>query len=98
MYDSSGSAYPRDDGTRPAASANNPTSQRMLWFLSALVVLLLLRFVVPYFAEQIQYAVTRGKQRAEYETAGRALELVKLDQISAAYQLVSQRVAPSVVN
>jgi S1-C subfamily serine protease len=92
MYDSI-----RSDGTRPVPSNKQPV-QRLLWFLTALIVLLLLRFVVPYFAEQIQYSVTRGKQRAEYETAGKALELVKLNDLSKAYQLVSQRVAPSVVN
>lgn len=79
-------------------SADRPTSQRLLWFLSALTVLLLLRFVVPYLAEQTQYAITRGKQRAEYEVAGQALESVKLGEISQAFQMVSQRVAPSVVN
>jgi S1-C subfamily serine protease len=70
----------------------------MLWFLFALSILLLLRYVVPYYAELIQYSLTRGRQRAEYETAGRFLESLKLDELSQAYQLVSQRVAPSVVN
>ncbi len=91
------SSAPRSEPRRPATSAGSAMSNRLLWFLFALSILLLLRFVVPYFAEQIQYAVTRGKQRAEYETAGLGLDLLKLEQISQAYQLVSQRVAPSVV-
>lgn len=78
--------------------AGRAASRRLTWFLTAVTTLLLLRFVVPYFAEQIQYAITRGKQRAEYETAGNALKAVPLEGISQAYQLVSQRVAPSVVN
>lgn len=77
---------------------NRPGPSRLLWFLSVLVILLLLQFVVPYLAEQTQYAITRGKQRAEYEAAGKSLESARLGEISQAYQMVSQRVAPSVVN
>lgn len=88
----------RHSRSRGASGVSAP----LLRFFSSLSVLLLvmlvLRFVVPYFAEPIQYAITRGRQRAEYDTAGQALKSLNLDEISRAYQLVSQRVAPSVVN
>ncbi len=48
--------------------------------------------------KRLQYAVTRGRQRAEYETAGEALAQAPLDELSRASQLVSQRAAPSVVH
>jgi S1-C subfamily serine protease len=66
--------------------------------LIALACLLLLRFFVPYFAEQIQYAVTRGRQRAEVEIAAESLGELPLRGLSQAYQLVSKRVGPSVVH
>jgi serine protease Do len=79
-------------------SPNETATRRLTWFLVAITSLLLLRFLVPYFAEQIQYAITRGKQRAQMDAATIGLESLKLDELSKAYQMVSQRVAPSVVN
>jgi serine protease Do len=98
MYEPNEPPYDPRDAVRRVRTGSPPPSPRLMWFLTALVLLLLLRFVVPYFAEQIQYAITRGRQRAEYEGAGKALELLQLDRLSHAYQLVSKRVAPSVVN
>lgn len=82
----------------PATTVSTPLLRFLTGLSILLVSMLILRFVVPYFAEPIQYAITRGRQRAEYDTAGQALQSMKLEQISQAYQLVSQRVAPSVVN
>jgi Do/DeqQ family serine protease len=69
-----------------------------MWLLTGLVVLLLMRWVLPYMAEQIQYAITRGKERAEMEAAATGLENLKLVELSKAFQMVANRVAPSVVN
>ncbi|MCA9121099.1 MAG: trypsin-like peptidase domain-containing protein [Planctomycetaceae bacterium] len=74
------------------------TANRLSWFLAALTALLLVRFLVPYLAEQIQYSVTRGQQRAELEAAKEGLKQLPLRELSTAYQLVSKRVAPSVVH
>ncbi|MBP85176.1 MAG: serine protease [Planctomycetaceae bacterium] len=74
------------------------TANRLTLFLAALAVLLLLRFFVPYFAERIQYALTRGRERAEAEIATEALGELPLRSLSKAYQLVAKRVGPSVVN
>lgn len=80
----------------------NRTPESMVPFLSRVVlvlaVLLAMRFVVPSILEELQYAVTRGQQRAKFESAGEALDTNPLNQLSLASQMVSQRVAPSVVH
>ena len=73
-------------------------AKRLTWFLFALAALLLATFFVPYFVEQIQYSSTRGRQRAELEAAKEGLRQLPLAELSMAYQLVSKRVAPSVVH
>ena len=71
---------------------------KLLWLLTFLGVLLAVTYLVPHTVEQIQYAATRGKQRAEHELAVTALKDQPLAQLSHASQLVSQRVVPSVVH
>lgn len=87
-----GARPPRIDGT---AAILFPSLVRLLCFL---VALLALRYVVPATIEQVQYRLTRGRQRAEFETSGQALRSLKLNELSTAYQLISQRVGPSVVH
>lgn len=70
----------------------------LTWLLGLMVGVVLLRWFVPQFAEEIQYAITRGEQRAKYEVAGESLNKTGLNDVSLAYQMVSQRVAPSVVH
>ncbi|MFT5527990.1 MAG: serine protease Do [Pirellulaceae bacterium] len=74
------------------------TSSAFAWILGFLLVLLALQFLIPRLVEQIQYSLTRGKQRAEYELAGEQLNNSPLTQMSTASQLISRRVAPSVVH
>ena len=66
--------------------------------LSPLLFLLILSYLAPYAIEQVQYALTHGKQRAQYDLAGQGLRRSSLQEISQAYQMVSQRVGPSVVH
>ena len=66
--------------------------------LGILVVLLVVQYAIPYFIERYQYAATRGRQRAEYESATANLEGLQLAGLSQAYQMVSQQVGPSVVH
>ncbi|MDA1052808.1 MAG: trypsin-like peptidase domain-containing protein [Planctomycetota bacterium] len=73
-------------------------ANRLTWFLMALVTLLLVRFFVPYFADKVQYSITKGRQRAELDAAKEGLQQLPLGELSTAYQLVSKRVAPSVVH
>jgi hypothetical protein len=71
---------------------------KLLWLLSFLAVLLAISYLVPYIAEETQYAITRGRQRAEHEHAVKYLPGSPLAQLSQAYQMVSQAVGPSVVH
>lgn len=66
--------------------------------LFLIALLLSLRYILPTVVEETQYAMTRGRQRAEYESAGEQLQNVSLNSLSHAYQQVFQRVAPSVVH
>ncbi|MFV1966323.1 MAG: S1C family serine protease [Pirellulaceae bacterium] len=69
-----------------------------LWLLIFLFLLVMMRVTIPYLAEQVAYSSARGKQRAEAEAAATELDGLKLAELSRAYQLVSKRVAPSVVH
>lgn len=92
---------PKPYPPRPALPPAPPSGfivARLTWLLSLLVVLLLARYLLPEIAERYQYAVTRGRMRAEYETASAALQSEPLQQLSLASQMISQRVAPSVVH
>src|SRR5262245_58632104 len=71
---------------------------KLVWLLSFLGVLLAISYLVPYIAEQTQYAITRGKQRAEHEFAKAHVGESPLAEMSRAYQMVSQVVGPSVVH
>ncbi len=71
---------------------------RFTWLLTSLAFLMLLSFFLPYTIERITYAITRGRELARYETAGDTLRNVALKDLSDAYQLVANRVGPSVVH
>ncbi len=87
--------YP-DHSPPPASTPHLVRLINRVLFLIA--VLLCLRYVLPTVVEETQYAITRGRQRAEYDTAGEHLQNASLNSISQAYQRVFQRVAPSVVH
>jgi serine protease Do len=71
---------------------------KLLWLLSFLAVLLAISYLVPLIAENTQYAITRGKQRAEHDFAVEHLPGSPLTQFSQASRMVSQVVMPSVVH
>ena len=83
----------------PAVAGDSwPLRSLLPWLTCLLALLAGLQYFVPYLLEQYQYALVRGKQRAEYEGAAKALESLSLDKLSRAYQLISQKVGPSVVH
>ena len=91
----------------PPLSRQTPPSPRVVRFpgLILALVLLLIVFVLPYVAEQVQYRITRGQMRARSDFATQELgelaknaELVKLSDTSRAFRMVAERVAPSVVH
>ncbi len=71
---------------------------RLVWLMSVLLILLVLRHVVPDMAEQFYHSANRGRLRAEYETAGEVLEKNPWYALTLASQQVSQRALPSVVH
>ncbi len=94
--DSPSSQAPLPQKIEPEAATR--MTRRLTWFFVALTVLLVLRFILPDLAERMQYALVRGRQRAELEAAKTGLEQLPLSQISLAFELISKRVAPSVVH
>ena len=83
----------------PSLAVGGQTGRdRFTWLLTSFAFLLLLSFFLPYTVERITYAIARGRERARYETAGEKLKNVALKDLSDAYQLVANRVAPSVVH
>ena len=71
---------------------------RISWFFVAIAMMLLAWYLFPLMIEQYQYAATKGKVRAEYENAVQLLEQKPLESVSNAYELVAQKVRPSVVS
>jgi len=63
----------------------------MTWLLIFLVLLLIL----PYVAERVQFAITRGRQRAKAEVAKVALK--EMPKSSSRFAWVAKRIEPSVV-
>jgi serine protease Do len=71
---------------------------KLVWLLAFLALLLAISYLVPYIAEQTQYAITRGKQRAEHDFAREHIGESPIRDMSRAYQMVSKLVGPSVVH
>ena len=100
---SSKSATNNDSRSSAPRPPENPSAHPILypgltWILGLMIGVLALRYLVPHFAEELQYSITRGEQRARYEVAGEHLKNAALNDLSLAYEMVSQRVAPSVVH
>lgn len=72
--------------------------QGVYFLLTIAVLFAAARFLLPTIVEEIRYGWHRGELRAEYETSGEGLQNVSLDSLSQAYQMVTQRVGPSVVH
>jgi len=85
--------YPNSSGPRPLGPPRPPRLRfsGMTWLLIFLVLLLLL----PSVAERLQYAVTRGRQRAKADVAKVALE--EMPRASGRFAWVAKRIEPSVV-
>ena len=66
--------------------------------LTFLITLLSAWFIGPRLVEEYYYAASRGEARAEYDHAVEHLDQGPLNNVSLAYQLVAQRIKPSVVS
>jgi serine protease Do len=84
----------------PVAEAGRAreSASRLLWLAAIVSFMFAVRYFVPWFAEEVQYSITRGRERAEYEVSSKALAGRPLAELSRACQLVSKRIGPSVVH
>ncbi|MEL7496687.1 MAG: trypsin-like peptidase domain-containing protein [Planctomycetota bacterium] len=78
----------------PSAAARST----LYFFLTVLSTFFALWFVGPRLVEEYYYAAEIGRARAEYENAVEQLDKAPLNDVSLAYQLVAQRIKPSVVS
>ncbi len=69
-----------------------------LWLLASIVLLFAAWFLGPELVSRYQYAATRGRVTAEYDNAKAVLAEAPLESVSTAFQLVAQRIRPSVVS
>jgi serine protease Do len=83
----------------PAARNRRESSKSVVvipWW--AIVWTFALLLALPWFLEQIQYALVRGRERAEADTAREQLREVRMDDVSRVFRLVAQSTSPSVVH
>src|SRR6188472_2966848 len=66
----------------------------LIWVL----LLLLVMWLLPNFVERMKYATTRGRERAEVETARDEIKNLKLEELGHVFGLVAKSVGPSVVH
>ena len=71
---------------------------RFFWFTASAAFVLCVWKIGPEVLENYQYSITKGKIRAEYENAVEMLDDDPLQGVSEAYQLVAQKIRPSVVS
>ena len=70
----------------------------IFWFLATVMLVLTAWYVGPVAIERYQYAATKGRVSAEYQNARELLDGLPLQDVSLAFQLVAQRIKPSVVS
>ena len=85
--------------SRPQPSTKSSHGLGGLYFFLATAALMFGIWVVgPRVVEEYHYAATLGRTRGEHENAVARLEKQPLTNVSHAYQLVAQRIRPSVVS
>jgi serine protease Do len=85
------------DSRSPGESASGAASGLGV-MLFAMLAVSLAWFLGPALVSRYQYATTSAKIRAGYDEAGKYLEDMPLNNISTAFQMVAQRIRPSVVS
>ena len=86
-------------GSRPQPPTESAHGLGGVYFLLATAALMFgIWFVGPRVVEEYHYAATLGRTRGEHENAVVRLEQQPLTNVSHAYQLVAQRIRPSVVS
>ena len=89
------------DSRDSRSSKNNLAAEmfsKLFWFCFFAFLGFAIWKIGPSIVENYQFAVTKGKIRAEYEHAVENLNNNPLGDVSQAFQLVAQRIRPSVVS
>lgn len=76
----------------------NSFRSAIYFFITMVCTFLVLWVVGPRLVQEYYYAAELGRARAEYDNAVGQLQASPLDNVSMAYQLVAQRIRPSVVS
>ena len=94
--------------SRPAASQKQPlpitqpaplSNWGTYFFLLTMILTIAVAWLVgPRLVEEYHYAAAIGKARGEYAHAVEQLDQAPLTEVSMAYQMVAQRIRPSVVS
>jgi serine protease Do len=88
-------------GPGGAATRDGNVSRSMpglVWLAATAGLILTAWYAGPLVVERYQYAATRGRVTAAYENAVANLDGQPLGQLSLAFELVAQRIRPSVVS
>ncbi len=82
--------------SQPPSYRSEPTQSpgRLPWLLF-LLLLVVAVVLLPYITEQVQFAVTRGRARAEAEVA--RVQLAEFPEHVSRYRIVAKAIEPSVV-
>jgi len=78
-----------------ASGTRRGRSPILIGLLAGLVFLAVLNYLLPYLAEQVEFGITRGRERAEAEVARE--ELAALPDAVNRFRLAAKAVEPSVV-
>jgi serine protease Do len=71
---------------------------KIMWLSAAALIVMGIWYVGPNLVEQYHYAAIKGRTQAQYDLAKVALKDEPLANLSMAYQLVANRIRPSVVH
>ena len=93
----------RPAATQRSAAVAQPPAPLSNWgtyfFLLTMILTIAVAWLVgPRLVEEYHYAAAIGKARGEYAHAVEQLDQAPLTQVSMAYQMVAQRIRPSVVS
>gem|GEM_PF-4036946 len=89
---------PREHTTKHRSPSAESGTSLLLTLVLTILGILVVRAVMPSLVEQVYYSMERGKQRAQFDVATDRLSEDPIAQLSNASQLVSRRIAPSVVH
>lgn len=81
-----------------AHDAGRGLTSQVFWVICCAAFVFGLWQLGPVIAERYQYSISRGKALAEYEVARQAIDQFPLSTVSYAYQMVAQKIRPSVVS